>query len=492
MKTKQIVCFFFLFQSLVLFSQIEDCQWVINDKGTENKCNYQNTITTPGLVCFEGFKHPSPIKPDARNDLFIIYEDGTFFNSYGLNSTWPQSHSDDSGFYINFTKKPIYLYWTNRYEGDDDNPKVKMCTPPTSPPAAPYKELIVSVDSPSNNLQVNHDVVREKDITVIIKKSVDCDSIRLRYNCGTENCDNLLKLDTRFSHAVIPIQTNYTNEVIFNSEGNAFINFRVLNIDNYADLALLDAQVNFTLEEKCRSGSWIGIASINVPIRNAHDPNYMMLNSICTVNGDTESDITRYANFYLQVQNTDETVGVNNVSIEMPFPACLNPSEVFIQKVFFNDTDYIPGSFLSGFHCKRTGNKIVFHFGQDNQLSPFIAANESKSIAAVEFCIKINNNCDVFNNSTPIFDESGTSYFNVDDYPIETYFDLVKRDQENNPIDQVINSSTCNCNFDHKCPCVCDSIFSITCCGRVRWPGIFGVAAGLILLGLFFNYFRRP
>src|SRR5690606_1498411 len=119
-----------------------------------------------------------------------------------------------------------------------------------------------------------------------------------------------------------------------------------------------------------------------VPIRNAHDPNFMMLNSVCRTTEAANGQIEKYANYYLQVQNTDTLTPTKNVKIEMPFPPCLDMNNIFIQKVYFNGIVYIAGShMLQGFNCKKVGNKIIFDFGS-NQLGVFNPADESKSIEA--------------------------------------------------------------------------------------------------------------
>jgi len=129
---KQLLLLSVLLAAIPLFGQA-DLQWLVlkgmgkNSTTNSNTTNnYSNPFGANTFFNLDGILHPDLTNFEYnKNDIFIIYQDGTFYNSRKKNSVVP-----DKGFFydpdmdnVNHSfesDKPIqYLYLSNIYERDD-------------------------------------------------------------------------------------------------------------------------------------------------------------------------------------------------------------------------------------------------------------------------------------------------------------------------------------------------------------------------------------
>ena len=359
--------------------------------------------------------------------------------------------------------------------------------------------LPVSVNNDVSYFNVNHDIVPNTDVTLIIKKPEKNCIYYLEYNvCDFGSCSDLLTENFSVFANSTGIDVNHTTTTIpnriqlaFNNQNIAYVNFRVNG--TALQYAQQEQKAKFKLitegEVGCRSE--LHNATILVPINAAHDPNYMQLNSICK-NENNEILL----NYYVQVQNTEETAGTYKVKIELPIPPCVNLNDIHIQEVRFNsETKAIPGYFNQGFSCEKSGNILTFHFPENDYLKPFDTNDINSSIASVKFCVKLNELCsDNYTDfTTPLLPETGTSYFDILDFPIAEFIDLpssIKDSVETGSRPVVFNNCDCIINDENKCPCFCNS-FSPICCGKINYPFWALITAVIILTLIVVRRFLR-
>ena len=126
--------------------QGSDNQWFVKDRMGKYSTNsvgenvYSQDLSAATVFTLSGIVHPNRNNKKSKNNLFIIYTDGTHFNSREKFNEITEKYDDDffypdaPGQNIGQTKHVIktgnkiidYLYFTNVYEGDDLPPAVKL------------------------------------------------------------------------------------------------------------------------------------------------------------------------------------------------------------------------------------------------------------------------------------------------------------------------------------------------------------------------------
>lgn len=206
MNFKSIVILFLSICTInILNSQITkvDSQWyVLNGSGrsfgsvsSTGEYPYGNLLTNAPFT-IHSIGAPSTINPDGsirtpipRNDLFIIFDNGTYFNSKDPYPSIPFNTSGSTCFETPIAMgqhiKPQYLYFSNIYEEDDPPQSISV----DNIGIIPIYQIPISN---SNDLNTNHDIVRGKDLTLIIPLRIypnGCQSIDLHISNALNDDD---------------------------------------------------------------------------------------------------------------------------------------------------------------------------------------------------------------------------------------------------------------------------------------------------------------
>ena len=202
--------------SFIYTLQSQDSMWyVLNYKGRSfgsaipsGQYPYDNTLAS-NTFTIRGISAPVFTAPDGtlysnvpRNDLFIIYNDGSFYSSRDQSPAISFNSSENfKSFSIPVGKKPQYLYFSNIYEKDD--PPQNISVDNNLPKSSTIENITYST---TNTLKTNHDIVRGKDITLVIPDSLfnSCPFVNLKISQATDGANNfgyILKLRDVFDHS---------------------------------------------------------------------------------------------------------------------------------------------------------------------------------------------------------------------------------------------------------------------------------------------------
>lgn len=164
-----------------------DNQWMIKDNIGKSGIipniyppmnNYpsSNTIesnkTNGGVFSISGYSRPQTTQ--GKNDFLVIYTDGSYFDTRNTGihimprvSGNPQTSHTTHNFQIPSGKRILAMYTTRNYEGDDPPELVSLANHHNSNGNSnPY--VLEVTDTISRPITANHNVVRNRDITLII------------------------------------------------------------------------------------------------------------------------------------------------------------------------------------------------------------------------------------------------------------------------------------------------------------------------------------
>ena len=170
---KKLVLFaLFIFCFISLIAQTSDPQWMIKDGGSR-ECN-SSAFTTyssynpSSTVFLTNVREADSNTNGSRNDVFIIYTDSSCFNSRYLDASWDTDRSASPSLIelkLIGARSVDYLYLTNTYETDDPDACAENTTASTMLSTITKNVGFYSTD---NVISTNHDIVKSKDVTVII------------------------------------------------------------------------------------------------------------------------------------------------------------------------------------------------------------------------------------------------------------------------------------------------------------------------------------
>lgn len=185
MKKTRLLFIAILFQSF-LYAQWDN-QWVIKDgigkSGIKpniyppiNDYPLNNTIlsnkTNGGIFSINGYSRPQTTY--GKNDFLVIYTDGSYFDTRNTGidlmprvSRSPQTSPTTHNFQIPTGKSILAMYTTRNYEGDDPPDLVSLANHHDSNGNSNPHPLDVT-DTISRSITANHNVVRNRDVTIII------------------------------------------------------------------------------------------------------------------------------------------------------------------------------------------------------------------------------------------------------------------------------------------------------------------------------------
>ncbi|MFZ1676507.1 MAG: hypothetical protein WAT91_04485 [Saprospiraceae bacterium] len=437
MKTQLLCLLGFILCTNLSFSQPEK-QWLIWKSNGKVGTTYPTTNVINTQFELLGIKSPDlTSNPSARNDIFIIYSDGTHLNSrYQANPGFFYNANDfpSGNQNHNFNKATpgnvSYLYLTNRYE-EDDLPQ-RLSVQPGNPSGVPHTYNIGT--SSSNMLSADHDVVYNKDITVIInydslrsfttKDSPEAATYNLRFdgiqtgiNQPVSLGNDVLDLQPVFgsggSTALSAVYNGPTTvtpgEVVSLNPGTdhyGYVNFRKTSTA-FPPLPNGDPQFYavFTLSKNSQF-----VRALAEPIRASHDPNYLEVKSICQAD-----DGSYLVTYHLQFENTSN-VQADSLKVKVKFPSQFDLSCLKI--IEWHVVQACTG------RLKLSGNTCTFIF---HNLFSIIhnRTDRSKGIGYVEFKVKVSAGVNLADPANSLSLGTPIVYFDALDFPLEEFRDLI-------------------------------------------------------------------
>lgn len=446
MKTQLLTLIGLIFILNYSFSQ-QDKQWLIlTGKGKNQTSGYTNSIgqqfTISGVVLPD-----IASQPKAGNDLLVIYDDGTHFNA--------RSHTEPGFFYNpndagsgllihNFSKSTtgsiIYLYLTNRYEIDDPPSRVSVRPGTDAEGSAPPYPLGITTPG---LLSANHDVVYNKDITIIIDY-LAADSVEVSGQNGVGDHFIKLKFDAvkNLSTGVVSVPPKFLDlRPVFGdavtSLTSAVYPYPVPNPGSNAEIILqpdssgkryryVNLRPNQLLQAfapapngEPRYNAVFSLIKNNVTInkweegiRLSHDPNFLKVESICR-----SEDGSHYVTYRLQFENYS-TVPVDSLSASLTFPdhfdlGCLKTIKWH----------------AAGFACHGNvsinGQNAVFDFIDEQSLIRRSPANADQAIGYVVFKVKVNPGMELNDLENSLRLNHSLVFFDDIKFEVEEFRDLI-------------------------------------------------------------------
>ncbi len=335
---KLLTTLFILFCVKGMYSQ-PDHQWLIYDElGKDGMIGtHQNTYSNSlgDIIKFNSVRRPPPesqINGDTRiyaNQFFFISNDGSFTLSQYDNS----NHNNK---FNNTSSKIKYAYLTNIYQQDDPPNRVTVTN--ASNGVAPALDPSNNI-YPTGNLATNHDILHNKDITLIVKDLPSNSGIytlcysgiyqeEISFNESNLGSTNALHMQGTFiTNSPDPINflddpnSQLDNCLQFEyTTGNVFLNF---NIELRRPI-IVDTDIIFKLYQGNipKPGTMVG-DSLNVLVNSKfHDPNFIEL--MCIWQEETNNKVVNKARYKISCYNEDEYGDVDFVSFILGLPKVAN------------------------------------------------------------------------------------------------------------------------------------------------------------------------
>ncbi|MDQ3016986.1 MAG: hypothetical protein M3R25_09765 [Bacteroidota bacterium] len=448
MKTKLL---FYLLPMLLILNNAasQDQQWLIlNGLG---KTGYSGTLNTYGGTIglqfnLIGVSTPNiGAVPNAKNDVFIIYSDGTHFNSRITLSTGifyngiiPASTVTSHIFNKSTSGTASFMYLTNRYEGDDIPTGVKLVASGISNPVPPA--YILPITSPPK-ISANHVVVFDRELTIVVDyqtilnenrlEKQDSQSLILKFDGVQRIWDgqyftglNILDLKpvfgnttTDLSKAIYPNQLGVTQiEQITLIPAN--INLRYVNLKPNANALNYgpDSKGNPTYNAVftvVRNGITLTPPLLE-PLSFSYDPNYLAVKAIAKT-----SDGGHMITYHLEFENTSD-IPESKLAAQVDFPAIFELNSI-------KDLRWSVG----GLPCQgdmspstASSNRIDFAFKNHPQLIKCNKLFPNQGKGFVEFKVKVNSTVQVQDLSVSLELDNPTVFFGLQDFLIEEFRDL--------------------------------------------------------------------
>ncbi len=447
MKSNTICCIVLILYSINIYSQ--DQQWLILDRkgksGFSGGVNQYNNFVDRQFI-LKGIKSPNLGSDSrARNDIFVIYTDGTHYNSrFEANPGSFYNALDltngvvNHNFNKNTTGGAKFLFLTNRYEGDDLPTGVTVVSGNST--AVPNTYQLQSVSSPP--ISANHNVVFDREVTVI----VDYDYLDKFQVEETEKPSKVLKFDgverisdhqffynqnildlkpvflsvTNLNSVIYPNQSvsTQTEEISLdpsiNNEQYRYVNFKTnVNALSYGPDINGKAQFN-AIFSLYKNGQYV--TRLPEPLMFSFDPNYLQVMSICAL-GDGSHIIT----YHLEFENTSD-IPENKLSAEVTFPPDFDLSCLVATSWNVGGT-HCPGDLNPSTSNNR---KYIFKFRNTNWLVKCTTAAPDQGKGYVEFKVKVNSNVNVADLNVSLQLNTPLVYFNLQSFPITDFRDLTK------------------------------------------------------------------
>lgn len=385
-----------------------DDQWYVLNKMPRNGIGYNSTALSSSNFQIAGISAPgSPYTWNGnnvipQNNLFIIFDESKYILQDVGNSTLFSTPS-----------MPSYLYFTNIYEEDDPPQAIVVSDITTSiTPQLSYSQ--------TSNLLTNHNLVRGKDVTLIIPYNIfrkienstlypltleispaimtQCSGSLpvLRLQPVFENSSGTNKWSFQNISATTtlasPDYISSIDNIPFPGEGKYhFINFQV---DSTYNPCLINSVVTITAKSNGTT-----ISSINLKYTDLHDPNFIKVKCIYIKKKPWYLPFCNdryFVKYYVQFFN-DGPRTVNNVVVKFILP------EIAISNSIKMDGWYYGGDFdcttnnysMDKNKLTQYGNNVSIDLSNaaDSKLieqgtDPMIV--DQKQFGHFEFCVEVN------------------------------------------------------------------------------------------------------
>ena len=462
-KLFNLICILLIGAQLI--GQANDLQWLIlNYKGKDgvNQANppgnnYVNHFNTNTDFFLDGIAHPNTaVFSKNKNDIFIIYNDGTFYssrvkdpNNNGPGFFYSNNLKITKHYFTNVEANKIqYLYLSNIYEDDDIPPGVKAKAEDMPVVGNGFDSFTIPDDSetPAQDIFANHDVVMNKDITLIldtakILQAAHAANIttgphfqfevyfdKIISKSGPQNYQGNFFASSPVFHAA-----NGPDIAMYPNQGVSFINnaakatvtlgsaeFIYLNLRPTTSVnpympginGLVSHQAVFTV--KTPGPNAVEFAHLNEDIRSAHDPNSVRILSICTDKAGNYIVTCRL--MFVNTSNTSP--GKIYTKFNLPAIADQNCLEI---------TEWnIAGNKVSGNVEFQSGKvKCTFKMNGSLQKCPVTSPDKTSCSGYILFKYKIGSNNNVVNVQTQILPTSAIVYFDDKPFVVTDYYDLI-------------------------------------------------------------------
>ena len=372
----------------------EDTQWYITESWYRSSLEYE-PVNNLNFSSFSINLEPHPekdladpenphIKFDGRNDILIIFQDGSYRNTY----VHPIDDGEKPGIGYNIVTpnglQPLYMYLTNSYEDDDPESYLSIGLDNSISEVTNLNNLTTT-----DIISVNHDIVKNKDLTVIItlpnkEERIINGPYTLCFNQVIDENGNLVDLtDMNFEESKVfdgdyiyngngILSNNCIEEfTLIDSEKSAFINLRVpeeigIHRDRELKFVLLNTDI---------------IAGHEETIRDSHDPNFIEVKKIICTKGKEK------ALFRIECKNTGKQPAKLKFKMQLP-RNCRLP--IVVESWGINEDSYSIEEI--GFEKLLNNGKLDLEFKFDD--SDKIEIGRS---AFVEFWCNIYTNNQVWN-----------------------------------------------------------------------------------------------
>lgn len=405
----------------------QDNQWYVKDGK-----NILNVPLQPSKYYeLDNVQHPTnpSVVPGAKNDIFVIYDDGTYFNSrYDQGFSLPGSSS--AGYRLkgkSSITKIEYLYFTNKYEEDDFPPTANVVSTGST---NPYEQLVIDGNPAQELLTANHDVVPGKDIVLIVnskKLNFGC-NYKLCFNRNDENNPNSDILTPRNVFKLPGTQTSsFSYPIAYQVDNSDCIDFIPTSSTPYLyfnfnckiniDVTMFETQSKFTLNAAGKECSDQTV--LKEDVNHAHDPNFVEVKRICQFEKDT------FVTYHIEFFNDDNSAAANNLKIEnIVLPSILDANCISVTSWSAGNVNHTNNNYKMIPIIKN--GRLSFEFKQNSNhlLNPYNSEKHKASVGFVEFCVKVKKGAFVSSYKNSLRLGVPNSRFASASYPIKDYYDL--------------------------------------------------------------------
>lgn len=459
-----------------LLSAQADPQWYVKEG-----INSEISISRLSYPC-------TGCNPYARKDIFVIYSDGSHYNSRikpaSINS--PNFAPFNPGFHtFNFQSthsSPIkYLYLTNIYQGDD--PPEIIVSGPVGIPSSSYN---FSITTPSKLITSNHDIVKNKDLTLIIHVEHIVKThfpLTLKSNFlipisapGSSTYINPTAFDQSNvffsgSTSYFPnynIQINNNSFTIAaptpNSNVPPFIYFNLRPSTNLIDyFPQLQGAPQYKISFELVNQFGVLLDSLQEELRDSHDPNFIRVEKICK-----NSKGEQFVYYHAQFQNISQQPQ-NELKLGFELPEifdhnCITAYEWKVGNLSGDANTNVnaigkkdPIELTHGEPPKtrsprnKDQTQVTFVFDPKKSIQTCDNSNEDLSIGYVKFCVKVkNNNIDLRNSEIILEPLSRYTIFGTTYYPIDNFYDICTKTKGSDRCTRIYSLSECKCKCSRK------------------------------------------
>lgn len=376
----------------------QDLQWLILNGNAKtgfdelSKTNQygaplSNFIFNGNTFSIDNVKHPIQVMSKIpRNDFFVIYHDGSYFNSRYINkgSIYPFAPLNSISYAIKsnyFQTSPIdYFYLTNIYEEDDPPSSIKIGNNTTSP------EVEIGTSN-QNGLELNHDFVAGKDVTLVVPNNlINCPGgiSKLSFDSSILTPNPVFGNNSRYSFNEI-VGLNLVGNQIFGITTplkNHFFNFKVND-------SVPANKIGETAEFKLYCDT-TQIASLKDTIRSGHDPNFIRL--LCVYKKKVRKKDQFIGVYRVLFMNEGNGI-VDSVKVRLKFPSHVKIKNADPYFYYYGGEKGYRQN-IDSFVSRIDGNFIEFNFKKG-----FLKIFEEKSInfnrlakGGIEFQVLIDKN----------------------------------------------------------------------------------------------------